>query len=510
MSTQEENPKILIADDSAILNNMLRDVFEENGFDVVQAFDGVECKSVFLRQEPDLALIDVQMPRIDGIELLRFIKEKSPRTLVIVMTGAGSEQLAVQSMKLGADDYLNKPFGLSDVITITEKLLERRRSAEENVRLRKQIRRSERYLAHLTKIINEALVTTDPNGRIQFVNRAAESLWGYSEHELKGKDVHFLIRGEAGTLLHRDLVKETLRLGKIEGEFLFRKKDKGAFPGYLSTSVIKENKTIKGIVIVVADLTRLNEVERRLKQSEKLASLGRVVEGVAHEVRNCLTSLGGFSLRLRKSAGHDPSVLQYTGIILEDVHRLETMVHEIEDYVRFSKFYAFQFVKTDILSVIESARDKVLRTIPEELAKSVTFSVKADGSVLQIQADPAALEEAFFNLFVNAYEAMPRGGRLRVTVRNCNSAILVTVADTGVGIHSGDLSEIFNPFFTSKTSGAGMGLCKVHLLVEEHRGAVNVTSEPNKGTVFEILLPSERLLTQTHPWEAVSGGKPVR
>jgi len=227
-------------------------------------------------------------------------------------------------------------------------------------------------------------------------------------------------------------------------------------------------------------------------------------------VRNCLTSLGGFSLRLRKIAGNDPSVLQYTGIILEDVQRLETMVHEIEDYVRFSKFYSFQFVKADILSIIESARDKVLRTIPEELAGSVSFSVKAEGNLLRIQADPAALEEVFFNLFVNAYEAMPRGGRLRVTVRNCNSAILVSVADTGVGIHSGDLSDIFTPFFTSKTSGAGMGLCKVHLLVEEHRGAVNVTSEPSKGTVFEILLPSERLLTQLQPWEAVSGGKPVR
>ncbi len=508
MNTRIENAKILIADDSVILNNMLRDVFEDSGFDVVQAFDGVECKGVFLRQEPDVVLIDVQMPKVDGIEVLRYIKERSPRTLVIVMTGAGTEQTAVQAMKLGADDYLSKPFGVADVVSLSTKLLERRHRDEENVKLKNKVRRGEKYLAHLTKIINEALITTDAVGRIQFINRAAANLWGYSQEELKGKDIHFLVRGEARTLLYRDLVKDTIRLGKIEGEFHFRKKDKGTFPGYLSTSVIKENGRVRGIVLVVADLSRLYEVERRLKQSEKLASLGRVVEGIAHEVRNCLTSLGGFARRLRKKTSDDPTCARYTKIILDDVGRLESMVREIEAYVRFSKFYTFQFTKTDIVPLIERAGDKVRDNLSPERTDTVTFKLNADDDLPLINADSTALEEVFYNLIMNAYEAMPRGGRLTVDVRNLQSAVSISIVDTGVGIHGQDLTEIFNPFFTSKTTGAGMGLSKVYLLVEEHRGTVNVMSEPNKGTTFEVFLPVERLMAGLHPWEVASRGGP--
>jgi PAS domain S-box-containing protein len=492
MADAVSSGRILIADDSDILNNMMKDVFEENGFEVVQAFDGIECKSVFMQTKPDLAIIDVQMPKLDGIEVLRYIKEKDPRTIVVVITGVGTEETAVRAMKLGAADYITKPFSMPEVVSLAEKLLESRRAVEENVKLRNKIRSSEKYLAHLTTIINEALITTDSSGKIQFLNRAASKMWGYSLEELKGRDIHFLIRGEARTMLHRDLVRDTLRDGKLEGEFLFRKKDKGTFPGYLSTSVIQEAGKASGIVVVVADLTRVYEVERRLKQSEKLAALGRVVEGIAHEVRNSLTSLGGFSMRLQKIVDPDSACGQYTRIILEDVFRLEKMVRDIEEYVRFSKFYTFRFTKTRALPLLERAKDKVLAGIPLSVSKAVHFSLKVDRNLPEITADPTALEEVFYNLILNAYEAMPKGGKLTVSVKNRGSAMLVSFTDTGVGIGNDDLVDVFNPFFTSKTSGAGMGLSKVYLLVEEHGGIVNVVSNKDKGTTFEILIPWER------------------
>ncbi len=417
MTAQNQSSKILIADDSDILNNMLRDVFEDNGFEVVQAFDGAECKSAFLQHRPDLAFIDVQMPKADGIEVLRFIKQRAPRTIVVVMTGVGNEEVAVKAMKLGAADYLTKPFGTPEVVGLAHKLLENRRSGEETVKLKRKIQQSEKYLAHLTTIINEALITTDHLGKIQFINRAASKMWGYTVDELINHDLHFLIRGEAGALLHRDLVRDTISQGKVEGEFLFRKKDKGTFPGYLSTSVILESNKARGIVVVVADLTRLYEIERRLKQSEKLASLGKVVEGIAHEVRNCLTSLGGFTLRLQKTTADNPVSGQYTKIILDDVSRLEKMVRDIEEYVRFSKFYKFTFCRTKLAPLVESAWDRVLAVVLPSHAKSVSFTIKADKNLTEINADPEALEEAFYQLILNAYEAMPNGGRLTVNMK---------------------------------------------------------------------------------------------
>ncbi|MEI8182625.1 MAG: response regulator [Desulfomonile sp.] len=500
MSTRNQDAKILIADDAVILNNMLKDMFEENGYEVVQAFDGAECKSLFLREHPDVALIDGRMPRIDGAAVLSYIKQRSPRTVAIVMTSAGNEHLAVKAMKLGADDCLVKPFGTEEVVALVARLLERRRAGEETTRLNNQILRRERYLAQLTTIINEALITTDIKGRIQFFNRAASDMWGYSLEELKDKDIHFLIRGEAQTLLHRNVVNDTIRDGKVEGEFHFRKKDKGTFPGYLSSSAIRENQRIKGMVVVVADLTRVYEVERRLKQTEKLASLGKVAEGIAHEVRNCLTSLGGFALRLSKIPSNDPNIAQYTGIILDDVQRLEKMVITIEDYVRFSRFYSFNFVKTKLPPLIEKAREKVLETLQLDSTESIAFTLKVDDNLPQIQVDPTALQEAFYHLIMNAYEAMPARGRLTVTIKNMNSAVSISFTDTGVGIDSTDINDIFNPFFTAKTSGAGMGLSKVHLLVEEHGGTIKVNSVPSKGTTFEVLLPVDRLTRGLQQW----------
>jgi PAS domain S-box-containing protein len=505
MEIRSPKAKILIADDSEILNNMLKDVFDAHGFDVVQAFDGDECKMAFLEEDPDIALVDIHMPKIKGIELLSYFKEKSPRTIVVIMTGIGSEETALTAMKLGADEYLKKPFDMGDVLSLSEKLLENRRIAEDNVRLRKQVRRREKYLAHLTTIIREALVTADPLGNIRFVNRAASEMWGYSRSELKGKDIRLLIQPEKITPLRSDLVEDTIKLGRIEGEFQFERKDKTVFPGYLSTSIMVENGQLTGILAVVADLTRVYDIEKRLKQSEKLASLGKVVEGVAHEVRNCLTSLGGFSRRLQKLNAEDLTAAHYSGIILDNVARLERMVHDIEDYVRFSKSYSFQFNSVDLVEIIQKAHKRVIDRLSTSHVGSVSIKWKAENHLPRILADAVALVEVFYNLILNAYEAMPDGGNLSISLKNSGGVVSVALVDTGVGIKEQDLSEVFNPFFTSKTSGAGMGLSKAHLLVQEHNGVVDISSEPEKGTTVEVVLPVDRTNFGFYPWESAFG-----
>jgi PAS domain S-box-containing protein len=510
MRTSIEGSKILIGEDFAILNNLLKDVFVEHGFEVVQAFDGLECKNVFLKENPDIAFIDINMPQVHGIDVLRFIKARAPDTIVVIMTGAGSEQTAVQAMKLGADEYLSKPFNTIDVVPLADKLLESRSARLENIRLKEEIRRGERKLAHLTRIINEALITTDAEGRIESVNLAATRMWDYSQEELLGKDVHFLVRGEAHTLLHRDLLQDTLNNGRVEGEFHFRRKDNSSFPGYLSTSVIRERDTVQGIVAVVADLTRLREVEDRLTQSEKLASLGKVVEGVAHEVRNCLTSLGGFAGRLRRMTSDDARCDKYTRIILEDVGRLETMVHQIEDYVKFSRFYSFEMEKIELPSVLEQSYARVLEQLSTHVRERVSYRLVIDEGLPKVTGDGPALVEVFYNLLLNAFESISDAGELVVHIGNLNSAVSVTIRDTGVGIREDDIPDVFNPFFTSKTTGAGMGLSKVYLLLEEHRGTIDIRSTLHQGTTVEVVLPVERLFAGARAWPAASRGGPLR
>jgi signal transduction histidine kinase len=215
-----------------------------------------------------------------------------------------------------------------------------------------------------------------------------------------------------------------------------------------------------------------------------------------------LTSLGGFTRRVRKITAENEDCQRYTAIILEDVARLEQMVRDIEEYVRFSKFYSFTFAEVDISRVIETAHKRAIEELPPAAVNAVTYTVKAEKGLPPVSADAAALEEAFYNLILNAYEAMPSGGKLGVAIKKINSAISVVISDTGVGMRKEELSEIFSPFVTSKTSGAGMGLSKVYLLVEEHQGSVSVSSELGKGTTFEVFLPLERLMTGLRLWEA--------
>ncbi len=485
------NEKILIADDSHILNNMLRDVFAAKGYHVIQALDGPDCISKCSNEHPDLAFIDVRMPVVDGIEVLRFIKSQCPDTLAVIMTGAGSEQTALQAMRLGADEYITKPFRPMEVVRLAADLLENRAAKKENIRLRNRIRSWEKYLANLTTIINEALVTTNPEGHVEFVNKAGERMWGYPAEELIGKNVHELIDEQAVKPLNEDIVRRTMNNGRMEGEFLFRKKDDTRFPGYISTTVIRENEEVRGMVMVVADLTKLREVEMRLKKSEKLASLGRVVEGVAHEVRNCLTSLGGFARRLDSIEPDDPRRTDYTRIIVKDVERLERMVREIEEYVVFSKFYVFKYQVEDLETIIRDAHQRAVSLTSPDAAAKIRFSVESSDPVA-ITADATALTEVFFNLIHNAYEVMPDGGSLTVGIEHTAGGAVVTVTDTGPGIDPDSISEIFNPFFTSKTSGAGMGLSKVLMLTEEHGGSVEARSDKGAGATFKVFLPFER------------------
>ncbi|MCA1960131.1 MAG: hypothetical protein LDL33_04985, partial [Desulfomonile sp.] len=177
-------------------------------------------------------------------------------------------------------------------------------------------------------------------------------------------------------------------------------------------------------------------------------------------------------------------------------------VRDIEDYVRFSKFYSFTFTEVDVGRVLEAAHKRAVEELPPASVKAVTYSVKQEKGIPLISADPAALEEVFYNLMLNAYEAMPSGGKLGVAIKRLNSAISVLISDTGVGMRKEELPEIFNPFVTSKTTGAGMGLSKVYLLVEEHQGSVSVSSELGRGTTFEVFLPVERLMTGLRLWEA--------
>ncbi|MBM2838687.1 MAG: sensor hybrid histidine kinase [Deltaproteobacteria bacterium] len=484
-----DNAKILVVDDTATNQEILKWAFEKGGFQVIQAYDGMAALDMVKKERPALMMLDIMMPKMDGIDVLKRVKIMDPDLLVVMMTAHGSEQIAVEAMKLGADDYLTKPFHPKDVTALANKLIKERAVRLENLKLKEQIERAERYLAHLVDSVNEAIISTDLNGKILSFNKAAEGLWGMHSENIVGKGIEDLFFKGKNPHYVEKILEETKEKGTFEGEFLFLRVDGTTFPGHLNTSIVKAEETRRGFVAVVRDLTVERHLQQQLVESQKLASLGKVVEGVAHEVRNPLLSIGGFARRINKQTEEGAPTKKYLNAIIKDVERLEKMVNDIEGYVSFLKLNKLSYDALDITALFKN----LLEEFKERMASAkVTASLNLSPSLPTIYANEVYIIEMFSCIIENAIEAMPDGGKIYITIKVENNYLVTEVADTGIGIPKGKEDEIFNPFFTSKMSGTGLGLTKCHMIVSDHKGYIRLNSTPGEGTVFTIGLPVER------------------
>ena len=216
---------------------------------------------------------------------------------------------------------------------------------------------------------------------------------------------------------------------------------------------------------------------------------------MAHEIRNSLTSLGGFSRRLERSCYLDQHQKVYVDYIIEDVKRLENMIMDIEEYVNYTKIHRPQFALTDIEDVID---ESLIRAVGGGRFQDITYEVNLPEDLEPITADHNFLVEAFWHLFVNACEAMEGRGKLEVLVGRNPNYLIIDVIDSGKGIPGDEIKDIFNPFYTSKVTGAGLGLSKVYMIIEEHGGFITVNSAEGKGTRMRVYLPRKRIMKPHH------------
>lgn len=479
--------RILIADDSEEVRELLHDIFVDGGHEVIEAVNGEEAMKVFDLQYPDIVLLDIMMPRYSGLEVLPYIKKKSPDTSVVIMTAHGSEEMAVEVMKLGADDYLTKPIYYKDLLSLVENIVGKKRIKLENVRLKEKIHDTEKYLAHLIDNVDDAIISCHKSGKILSFNRAAQSLWQFKEADVINKPLASLFKNGTGD----SYVDKVLDLTKTEkkycGEFIFIKKDGAEFSGSLATSLINDGGVNNsGLVAVIRDLTIEKQLSKQLIKSAKLASLGKVVEGIAHEVRNPLVSMGGLAKRMEKTVHKGSDYERYLKMILDDVNRLETMVNDIEAYVQFAKSHKAAFHPVQITDIIN-------HSVSGLALEGENIKIEISRQILpNIYGDKKSLKKLFHNLFENAMEAMPHGGRLNVNYTLDENFINVIISDTGCGIPKEKVEDIYDPFYTSKMSGIGIGLAKSYIIVEEHFGFINVESLEGEGTTFTLRFPIER------------------
>ncbi len=348
--------------------------------------------------------------------------------------------------------------------------------------------------------INSGLLAVDFEGRITFANRQAALLLGFSGKELLAHRIQdiFADGEEANGLLN--LLK--LPGKKIsEKETRFKQKSGQIITVSVDAAPIEDaSNHFHGITLLFRDVTEMVQFREQMNRIERLALLGELAAGIAHEIRNPLGGIKSAAQVLRDSFTDEDMEVQLIDRIIKEVDKANKLLKE---FFKFARPTPPRFVPTDIEMIVDSV---YLLLAPRFKKHDIQFIEEAQPQLPQVFVDETQMEQVILNLFMNAIDAMPNGGKLIVKMYRRQVPIteqsildqsqpqmeyvVVEVTDTGVGIPERLLPKIFNPFFTTKKEGVGLGLSICSRLIEENRGKIDVVSQVGKGTTFILALPT--------------------
>jgi len=359
--------------------------------------------------------------------------------------------------------------------------------ARDETRYRKligQIKASQKRFRSILDTATNAILSIDEDHRITLFNNAAERIFGYSREEVMGRDLGCLIPESYGD--HKKYVKRFLEYRKpsVIGRTIrltAQRKNGEEFPIELSLSFLELESDIT-ITAIIRDITEHRRMEKMLLQNERLAAVGEAVAHVAHELKNPLMIIGGFTSQIR-NAVRDKKILTKLDMILDEVARLERLVLELGD---FTKEYRLLYRPADINSVL---RDVVKVMGAAHPAGKYTIIANLDPALEEISCDPDKLKQVFLNIFSNGMEAMADGGVITVNSEGRPDGVEVRISDQGPGIPEKELQHIFEPFYTTRERGSGLGLAISYKIVRAHGGELTAARRPGGGAMFTVQLP---------------------
>jgi two-component system, NtrC family, sensor histidine kinase PilS len=360
----------------------------------------------------------------------------------------------------------------------------------------RQAHRSEASLALLRALhedivqsVASGLLTFDRRGTVTSANRTAEALCGRRETEIRSVRWETLFpEAPPFAAIWGDLESGGARRTRSETDLV--RPDGSRMAVGMSLSFLRRGR---GAICSFQDLTDIKRMEERVRQADRLAAIGRLAAGLAHEIRNPIGSIRGSVEVLRESLAPQGDDRRLMEIVLRESDRLDAI---IRDFLQFSRPPHLVRVPTDLSGMLDEILLMLSNHSGLQDTEAPRVQMRRDTAepVVKADVDPAQMRQALWNLCLNALEAMPQGGELRVGVRPVTPetgrpVVQVTVEDTGVGITAAELTQVFEPFYTTKPQGTGLGLAIAHRIVEDHGGEMQVQSEPYRGTRFTISVP---------------------
>jgi two-component system sensor histidine kinase PilS (NtrC family) len=353
-----------------------------------------------------------------------------------------------------------------------------RKRGKELTQTREDFSRLEAFNRDVIQSMQSGLMTVDLKNQITFLNKAGEKILGAKTAQYKDRSITDLFLG-VNKDFHDGL--------NARMETAFQRPEGKEIKLGLSISPLKDHRGNKvGQIIIFQDLTIIKEMEESVQRSEKMATIGQLAAGIAHEIRNPLASISGAIQLLKEEKEAGESTQRLMEIILAESGRLNRL---ITDFLLYAQPPKLNKKKVDIGALVDSTLEVFSRS--PQWTQGIKLAKIMDQGIT-IAADPQQLEQVLWNLFINAVDAMEGKGMLEVKIHKDGreDAVRLTVSDTGKGISPKDINKIFDPFFTTKQGGSGLGLSIVHKIVESHGGDISVESRPDRGTTFTLTLPA--------------------
>jgi len=513
------SPKhILVVDDEKRIVENITLCLKREGFQTTGAYDGNEAIRIFEQQKFDLVLLDVSMPGMNGYEVMEHIFAIDEEALIIIITGYASVESAIRALKIGAWDYLKKPFEYAELVKTVKNALSQKKLIADKKAVSARLEASERQYEYMVNNSPDLIFTLDKQGCFTFVNPQFEKVLGFAKKDLIGtgfKDIlHKEDLSKASILTRFDKYDKQINDGQ---DMLFRFKKAGhktsQYDPYESFAFMELKTTpmhlpasdnraeFNGVYAVARDVTERVALEDQLRQAQKMDAIGTLAGGIAHDFNNILMGIQGYSSLVK--SGFEQGSEEYKRLSNIDAY-VFSGAEMAKQLLGFAQKTSQETSLVNLNYLLKMTAKLFGRT-----KKDIWIEQYLDKQLWGTVVDEGLIKQVLMNLFVNAWQAMPNGGKILIKSENIvmdkfkvdefgleksGAYVKVTVTDTGIGMNDEIMTRIFDPFFTTKErgQGTGLGLATAYGIIKSHKGIFKVTSKPGKGSSFMFFLPASR------------------